>query len=101
MAVGDAAAGQVVRGELDLDLVTGEDADVVLSHLAGDRRQNVVTPVEFHPKHGARESFGDLAFDLDLLFLAGHPSFYGRSNSGHASGGQSLAARTVHTPVHG
>src|SRR5262245_42233153 len=34
--VGDAAAGQVVGCELDLDLVAGEDPDVVHPHLPGD-----------------------------------------------------------------
>src|SRR5436853_1067394 len=68
--VGDPAAIEVVRAELDLDLVAREDADVVLPHLSGDGREHgVATPVELHPEHRARERFDDLAFDLDLLFL--------------------------------
>ena len=68
--VGDPAAAEVVGAELDLDLVTGKDPDVVLPHLPGDGRENcMATPVELHPEHRARERFDDLAFDLDLLFL--------------------------------
>src|SRR3954453_16009938 len=33
VAEGDAAAGQVVGRELDLDAVAGKDADLVLAHL--------------------------------------------------------------------
>ena len=68
--VGDSTAVQVVRAELDLDLVAREDPDVVLPHLPGDGREHgVASPVELHPEHRARERFDDLAFDLDLLFL--------------------------------
>src|SRR5215468_8139624 len=71
MPVGDSTAGQVVRGELHLDLVPRKDADVVLAHLPGDRREDVVTAVELDAKHRARQGLRDLAFDLDLLFLVG------------------------------
>src|SRR5437764_12978293 len=40
--VGDPAAIEVVRAELDLDLVAREDADVVLPHLSGDGREHGV-----------------------------------------------------------
>src|ERR1700751_3596907 len=71
--VGDPTAVEVVRAELDLDLVAGEDPDVVLPHLPGDGRENgVATAVELHPEHRARERFDDLAFNLDLLFLGRH-----------------------------
>src|SRR5262245_42258400 len=68
----DAAACEVVRGELDLDPVAGQDADVVLAHLPGDRREHAVTALELDAKHRARERFHHLAFDLDLLFLLCH-----------------------------
>ena len=71
MPVGNPAASQVIRRELHLDLVAGKDADVMLAHLPGDRCEDVVAPVELDAEHRAREGFGDLAFDLDLLFLAG------------------------------
>ena len=67
--VGDPTAVEVVRAQLDLDLVAREDPDVVLPHLPGDGREHRVTTVELHPEHRAREGFDDLAFNLDLLFL--------------------------------
>src|ERR1700746_1207960 len=48
--VGDSTAVQVVRAQLHLDLVPGEDADVVLAHLPGDGRENGVAGVELHPE---------------------------------------------------
>ena len=35
-SISDAAFGQVVGGELNTHLVTGQDANVVLAHFAGD-----------------------------------------------------------------
>src|SRR5947209_17856252 len=42
VAVDDAPASQVVRRQLDDDPVLGQDADVVLPHLAADMGQNLV-----------------------------------------------------------
>src|SRR5581483_3973367 len=72
VSVGDATAAQVVGAQLHLDLVAGEDADVVLAHLPGDGREDGVPAVELHPEHRARERLDDLAFNLDLLFLGRH-----------------------------
>jgi hypothetical protein len=69
MPVGDSTAAEVIRTELDLDLVPRKDANVVLPHLSGDGREHGMSSIELHPKHRARERFDDLAFDLDLLFL--------------------------------
>src|SRR5207244_9166032 len=46
-----------------------KDADVVLSHLPGDLRQHLVPVVQLDAEHRARKRLGDLAFDLDLVFL--------------------------------
>src|SRR5919204_303955 len=75
MSVGNAASREVVGRELDLHLVPGEDADVVLAHLPGDGGENRMSPVDLHPEHGARERLGDLSFDLDLLFFVRHSPF--------------------------
>src|SRR5262249_61173959 len=75
VSVGDPAAGQVVGRQLHLDLVAGEDADVVLAHLPGDGREDRMTPIDLHPEHRAREGLGDLAFDLDLLFFVSQFAF--------------------------
>src|SRR5204863_9266905 len=74
VAVGEPAAGEVVSRQLDLHLVAGEDADVVLPHLSRDRREDAVAAVDLHPEHGARQRLDDLAFDLDLLLFLGQSS---------------------------
>src|ERR1041384_6045859 len=51
VSLGDASAGEVGGGELHLHLVSGEDADVVLAHLAGDGREDRVPAVDLHPEH--------------------------------------------------
>src|SRR4029450_8125170 len=63
--VGDPAAIQVVRGELDDDAVAGEDADVVHAHLPGDVGQDLVPVCQLHPEHRVREGLDDGALDLD------------------------------------
>src|SRR3954451_13328510 len=73
--VGDSTAVEVVRTELDLDLVARKDADVVLAHLPGDRGEDGMASFELHPEHRARERLDDLAFHLDLLFLCRHRTF--------------------------
>src|ERR1044072_9762285 len=67
VAVGDPAAGEVIRRELDLDAVARRDADVVLGHLPGDRCEDGVSAVELHPEHRAGKRLDDLAFDFDLF----------------------------------
>ena len=87
VSVGDPTAAEVVRTELDLDLVAREDSDVVLPHLPGDGREHGMSPVELNPEHRARERFDDLAFDLDLLFLGRQIPFSGAElRRGHAHG---------------
>src|SRR3954447_2319409 len=52
VAVGDPASGEVVRGQLHLDAVAREDADVVHAHLPGDVRQDLVLVLELDAEHG-------------------------------------------------
>jgi hypothetical protein len=75
-AVGDAALGQVVGRHFDLDLVAGEDADVVLAHAPGDVGDDLVAVLQLHPEHGVREGLGDVpsnsmtsSFAMWVVFL--------------------------------
>jgi len=52
VAVGDAAASHVVRRDLYLDLVTGQNTDAVHAHFAGAVGEHGVTVLEFHTEHG-------------------------------------------------
>src|SRR5581483_685192 len=69
VSVGDPTAIEVVRRELDLDPVAGQDADVVAPHLARDVAEHLVPVVELDLEHRVREGLDDLALHLDLLFL--------------------------------
>src|SRR3954454_8072900 len=70
--VDDPTAGQVVRRELDHDPVLGEDADVVLPHLAADVGEDLVPVAQLDPEHRVRERLDDGAFDLDHAFFLRH-----------------------------
>src|SRR4051812_20283094 len=93
VAVDDPTPGEVVRAQLDDDPVLGEDADVVLSHLAADVRQDLVSVRELDPEHGVRERLDDRSLDLDCAILLrhvlrvspAHQSTWGRSCSLSAS----------------
>src|SRR5689334_21129382 len=69
--IGDPPSIEVVRRQLDLDPVSGKDADVVPPHLAGDVSEDFVPIVELNLEHRVWEGLEDLALHLDLLFL-GH-----------------------------
>src|SRR3990170_2585922 len=56
---GDPAAREVVGRGLDLDAVARKDADGVRAHLSRDPGEHVVSRVEVHPEHRARERLDD------------------------------------------
>jgi hypothetical protein len=74
---GDAAAGEVVGGELDGDAVAGEDADVVLAHLAGEVTEDGVAVFEFDAEHGVGECLGDAAFHRQRVGILATGAFFG------------------------
>src|SRR6478735_8996280 len=70
VAVDDAPAGEVVGRQLHDDTVLGDDADVVLPHLAGDRREDFVTVAQLNAEHRVGQGLGDHTLDLDdTVFL--------------------------------
>ena len=71
LAKGNATLGQVIGRQLNLYLVTGEDADVVLAHLAGDMGRDNVTIVELDAEHGVGQGVDHRAIHLYLFFF-GH-----------------------------
>src|SRR4051812_21260802 len=72
LAEDDPAFGQVVRGELNLHPIAGQDADEELAHLAGhDAQDLVVRVVEAELEHCVGQCGGDSCFDFDRLGL-GH-----------------------------
>ena len=69
VAVGDASAAEVVRGELDLDFVLRKNSDVVTAHLSGDVPQHGVPILELYVEHGVWERLNDGAFQHDGFFF--------------------------------
>ena len=72
VAVNDPAAGQIVGAELYDHAVLGEDADVVLAHLAANRGKNAVAVGQLNAEHRVGQSFDNCAFDLNDTVFFGH-----------------------------
>jgi hypothetical protein len=68
---GDAAFGQVVGREFQRDLVTRQDADVVLLHLAGGVGDQLVPVLQGDAKTRVRQDFVHDTIHLDQFFF-GH-----------------------------
>src|ERR1043166_5258909 len=67
--VRDAAAGQIVRRQLHLDPVTGQDPDEVHPHLAAHVRQHAMAVLQLHAEHRVGERLHHRALDLDRVFF--------------------------------
>src|SRR4051794_13383755 len=72
VAVDDATAGQVVGRELHDHAVLGEDADVVLTHLAADVGEHPVSVLQLDPEHRVGQGLDDATLDLDGPVLLRH-----------------------------
>src|SRR5919107_3450981 len=72
VAVDDATAGQVVGRELHDHAVLGQDADVVLPHLAADVGEHPVPVLQLHPEHRVGQGLDDATLDLDGPVLLRH-----------------------------
>src|SRR5690606_21721114 len=72
VAVDDATPGEVVRAELDDDPVLRKDPDVVLTHLARDVREHLVSVAQLHPEHRIGQGLDHAALDLDDAVLLRH-----------------------------
>ena len=73
MAVGDAALGQVVRGELEGDAVSGKDSNAVAAQLTGKVREDGALLVELDAEEAAGEFFDDRSSYFDAVFFAHCP----------------------------
>src|SRR5436190_24173752 len=69
VSIGDPTSGEVVRGELHLHAVAGQESDVVHAHLPGDVGQHLVAVLELDPEHGVRERLGHRALEHDRVFF--------------------------------
>jgi hypothetical protein len=67
--VSDTSPFEVVRADLDLDAVTGQDADAVHAHLAGIVGQHFVAVVSFYSESGVLEGLDYRSLEQDGLLL--------------------------------
>ena len=75
VAIGDATPLEVVRRELHLDSVTGEDADVMHAHLAGDVGQDLVAVLQLDTEHCVGKGLDHLPLEDDRIFLGFRQGF--------------------------
>src|SRR5438309_4923072 len=69
VAVRDAPAREIVRRQLDLHAVAGNQLDVVLAHLPRDVSEHDRSVVELDAEHRVLQGFAHETIDLDRLFL--------------------------------
>src|SRR6185312_7517349 len=74
VSVHNAAPGQVVGRQLHHHPVLGQDADVVLPHLAADVGKHLVTILQLNTEHRIGQGLDHPALDLDGAVLLGHNS---------------------------
>src|SRR6266851_9060590 len=72
LPISDAAAGQVVRGQLQLHAIARQDADAELAHLPARVRQDGMLVVQLDAIVAAGQLLADRPFDFDACFLLGH-----------------------------
>ncbi len=65
ISVNNATSGEVIWTQLHDDTIFRKDANVVLSHLSADVREDFMPIREFNSKHRVWQSFSHGAFDLD------------------------------------
>jgi len=69
VAIRDATALQVVGRELNLNAITGKDADVMHAHLAGNVGQHFVPVFELDSEHGVRKWLDHRPLEDDRVFF--------------------------------
>jgi hypothetical protein len=69
VAISDAAASHVVGRDLNLDLVTGEDADAVHAHFPRTVCEDGVPVLQLDTEHGVRQWLDDGSLYGERIFL--------------------------------
>ncbi len=69
VAVGYAAAREIVRRHFDRHAIPFEDADAEAAELACDGCEHSGSVVERHAERRARKDFGDGPFELNQIFF--------------------------------
>ncbi len=74
-AIGDPRFGQIVGRHLDFDFVANADADEILSHLARNVSQHLVTVGQRHPEHRAGQNLRYRSGQFNGFFFRHVPVF--------------------------
>src|SRR6185295_2539709 len=69
VAVDDSAAGQIVRRKLHCYLISSENPDEILAHLAGNVRQDLVLVFQLNAEHRVGQWLDDRGHDFNGVFL--------------------------------
>ena len=72
VAVDDAAAGQIVGGQFNDHAILWKNADVMLTHLARDVCEYLVSIGQLNAEHRVGQSLDHVALDLDDAVFLGH-----------------------------
>ena len=73
--VGNAAFTEIVRGQLNSNFVTAENADVVFPHLAGDVCGDHMSVLQLYAKLRIRQVLKNRALHFNMLFFC-HAIFW-------------------------
>jgi len=69
VTIGDSPSGQVVSGNLDLNAVSGENANVMFSHFAAQVTKNFMSIIQLDAEVPTLERFNRLALKQDGVVL--------------------------------
>ena len=73
VSVDDSTTGEVIWTQFNNYTVLWKDANVVLTHLPADVRENFVAVCSLHTEHGIWQRFRDCALNFDGTILLRHP----------------------------
>jgi hypothetical protein len=73
VAVGDASAGEVIRGEFHLHTVALQHTNIMLAHLAREVRENFMAVLQRDPESSVGEHFTYHSLDLNYVFCHDPP----------------------------
>jgi hypothetical protein len=68
-AIGDATLGQVIRGQLDQNLVADQYADAILAHLSSGVAEDFMIILELHAEHGVGQQLHHLPAHFEQFFF--------------------------------
>ena len=86
VTIGDTTTSEIVRGKLDGNAVSWENANVVRSHLAGEVAENCMSILQLNPEHGIWKRVDNLAIDRDRIrVLSTRSLFHDRTRNRSSS----------------